>query len=202
MRSCATRSTNWNGPEHTGLAPNLSPAACAALGDTIIPDRSASAAKSGANGADRLRRTVIGSTTSTLVTGASSPRRWLPAVVLWRSMLNLTAAASSFSPSWNVTPGRTLIVSALLSGDHSHDVASCGTMVSFSSMSNSLSHSAANTMRPTNVRASVGSRTSGSSARPKRSVWAATGVAATSTARASIEPRHALREVGVMAISP
>ena len=37
---------------------------------------------------------------------------------LWRSMLNLTAAASSFSPSWKVTPGRTLIVSALPSGDH------------------------------------------------------------------------------------
>ena len=48
-------------------------------------------------------------------------------------------------------------------------------MVSFSSMSNSLSHSAANTMRPTNVRASVGSSTSGSSARPMRSVCAATG---------------------------
>ena len=75
MRSCATRSTNWNGPEHTGLAPNLSPAACAAFGDTIIPARSASAASSGENGADRLRRTVIGSTTSTAVTGASSPRR-------------------------------------------------------------------------------------------------------------------------------
>ena len=45
-------------------------------------------------------------------------------------------------------------------------------MLSFSSMSNSLSHSAAKTMRPTNVRASVGSSTSGSSARPKRSVCA------------------------------
>ena len=45
-------------------------------------------------------------------------------------------------------------------------------MLSFSSMSNSLSHSAANTMRPTNVRASVGSSTSGSSASPKRSVCA------------------------------
>ena len=33
-------------------------------------------------------------------------------------MLYLTAAASSFSPSWNVTPGRTLIVSALPSADH------------------------------------------------------------------------------------
>ncbi len=48
-------------------------------------------------------------------------------------------------------------------------------MLSFSSMSKSLSHSAANTMRPTNVRASVGSSTSGSSARPKRSVCAPRG---------------------------
>ena len=75
MRSCATRSTNLNGPEHTGFAPNLSPAACAALGDTIMPARSASCASSGENGADRLSRAVIGSTTSTLVTSASSPRR-------------------------------------------------------------------------------------------------------------------------------
>ena len=57
--------------------------------------------------------------TSTLATGASSPRRFDPAIVLWRSMLYLTAAASSFSPSWNVTPGRILSVSALLSADHS-----------------------------------------------------------------------------------
>jgi hypothetical protein len=49
----------------------------------------------------------------------------------------LTAAASSFSPSWNVTPGRSFSVSALLSADHSYAVASCGTIVSFSSMSNS-----------------------------------------------------------------
>ena len=67
MRSCATRSTKRNGPEHTGFAPNLSPASCAALGETIIPARSASCARSGANGADRLSRTVIGSTTSTVV---------------------------------------------------------------------------------------------------------------------------------------
>ncbi len=119
MRSCATRSTKRKGPEHTGFAPNLSPASCAALGETIIPARSASWARSGANGADRLSRTVIGSTTSTVVTGASSPRRFEPCIVLWRSMLYLTAAASSFSPSWNVTPGRIFSVSALLSADHS-----------------------------------------------------------------------------------
>src|SRR6185312_9331677 len=174
MRSCATRSTNLKGPAHTGLAPNLSPSACAAFGDTIMPARSASCASSGENGADRLSRTVIGSTTSTLCTGASSPRRLEPGIVLWRSRLYFTAAASIFSPSWNVTPLRRWSVSALLSADHSYDVASCGTMFSLSSMSNSLSHIAAKTMRPTNVRARVGSRTSGSSASPMRRVCALT----------------------------
>jgi hypothetical protein len=82
MRSWATRSTNLNGPEQTGWAPNLSPSAFAALGDTIIPARSASCASSGENGADRFSRTVIGSTTSTVATGASSPRRLDPAMVL------------------------------------------------------------------------------------------------------------------------
>jgi hypothetical protein len=44
---------------------------------------------------------------------------------------------------------------------------------SFSSMSNSLSQNEAKTMRPTWVRANVGSRISGSSASPMRSVvWA------------------------------
>ena len=119
MRSCATRSTNLNGPEQTGLVPNLSPSACAAFGETIMPARSVSCASSGENGAERFRRTVIGSTTSTLATGASSPRRFEPAIVLCRSMLNFTAAASNFSPSWKVTPGRSFSVSALLSADHS-----------------------------------------------------------------------------------
>src|ERR1700712_4311624 len=45
-------------------------------------------------------------------------------------------------------------------------------MASFSSMSNSLSQSALKTIRPTKVRASVGSSTSGSSARPTRKVCA------------------------------
>src|SRR5512135_683327 len=172
MRSWATRSTNWYGPAQTGLLPNLSPSAWATLGATIMPARSASWASSGANGAERLRRTVDGSMTSTLETGASSPRRLEPGIVLWRSMLYLTAAASIVSPSWNLTPLRSLIVSALPSADHWYPVASCGMMLSLSSMSNSLSHIAENTMRPTKVRASVGSRTSGSSASPMRRVWA------------------------------
>ena len=78
MRSWATRSTNLYGPEHTGLLPKLAPAACAALGDTIMPARSASAASSGEKGALRLSLTVSGSTTSTLASGASSPRRLDP----------------------------------------------------------------------------------------------------------------------------
>ena len=185
MRSCATRSTNLNGPEHTGLVPKFVGIACAALGDTIMPARSASTVSSGENGALRLSLTVMSSTTSTVLTGSSSPRRFEPAMFLWRSMLNLTAAASNFSPSWKVTPGRSFMVSALLSGDHCHEVASCGTMFSFSSMSTSLSHSEAKTMRPTKVRASEGSRTSGSSASPIRRVWAVDAAAASASPRAS-----------------
>ena len=67
--------------------------------ETIIPARSASAASSGENGAVRFRRTVIASITSTLATGRNSPLRFEPGIVLWRSMLNFTAAASNFSPS-------------------------------------------------------------------------------------------------------
>ena len=47
-------------------------------------------------------------------------------------------------------------------------MASCGTISSFSLMSKSLSQRLAKTMRPTKVRASVGSKTSGSSRRPMR----------------------------------
>src|SRR5437762_2976197 len=54
------RSTNLKGPAQTGFAPNLSPSACAALGDTIMPARSASCASSGehdaADEASRERR--------------------------------------------------------------------------------------------------------------------------------------------------
>src|SRR5438046_9352897 len=72
IRSWATRSTNLNGPEHTGLAPKFAPSAFAAFGETIIPARSASAARIGVNGADRLSLTLVGSTTSTLATGRSA----------------------------------------------------------------------------------------------------------------------------------
>ena len=64
-----------------------------------------------------------------------------------RSRLYLAAAASTGSPSWNFTPGRSLIVTVLPSAEVSEQSASCGTMPAFSSISNSLSHSAAKTMR-------------------------------------------------------
>ncbi len=51
-------------------------------------------------------------------------------------------------------------------------------------MSSSLSHSAANTMRPTKVRASVGSSTSGSSARPTRRACAPAAPAVIDSSRA------------------
>ncbi len=82
MRSCATRSTKRNGPEQTGLAPNFSPAASAAFGDTIMPARSVSTVSSGANGVARFNLTVSGSTTSTLATAASSLRRVDPVMFL------------------------------------------------------------------------------------------------------------------------
>ena len=113
------RSPKRNGPEHTGLAPNFSPAASAAFGETIMPARSVSTASSGAKGAARLILTVALSGASTELTTASSPLRFEPGMFLCRSRLYFTAAASSFSPSWKVTPLRSLTVSALLSADHS-----------------------------------------------------------------------------------
>ncbi len=138
-----------------------------------MPARSVSWASSGENGADRLMRTVDGSTTSTL-----ADRRQLAApdraghrlvplqAELDRLGVELLAVVELHAVAQldrqRLAVGRPLPAT----------VASCGTMFSFSSMSNSLSHSAANTMRPTKVRASVGSSTSGSSARPMRRVCA------------------------------
>ena len=50
-----------------------------------------------------------GSTTSTRSMTLISLRRKLPCMERWRSSEYLTAAASSFSPSWNMTPGRSLM---------------------------------------------------------------------------------------------
>src|SRR6516164_2019138 len=55
-------------------------------------------------------------------------------------MLYFTAAASKGSPSWNLTPRRTLITSPIRSSVHLHSVASCGTISSSSPISNSRSH--------------------------------------------------------------
>src|SRR6185437_14654978 len=97
-----------------------------------------------------------------------------------RSSENFAASASSFSPSWNATFGRSLMVTDFPSGAVSCESASCGTTLSFSSISNSLSQIDENTIRPTYVRASVGSRMSGSSARPMRSVVCACALTPTS----------------------
>src|SRR5436190_639376 len=104
MRSCATRSTNLNGPAQTGCVLK-SPAACAAFGDTIMPARSVSCASSGANGADSTSLTVWSSMMSTAVTALISALRFEPGNFRWRSMLNLTGAASaSIAESANPMP--------------------------------------------------------------------------------------------------
>ena len=125
----------------------MSPAASVALGAIIMPARSVSWASSGENGALRLSLMVSGSTTSTESTTLISERRNEPFMVRWRSRLYLAAAASNGSPLWNFTPGRSFIVTVLPSAEVSEPSASCGTMLAFSSMSNSLSQSAANMMR-------------------------------------------------------
>ena len=56
---------------------------------------------------------VSGSTTSTLSIAASSGLRNEPCMVRWRSSENLAASASNGSPSWNLTPGRSLMVTVL-----------------------------------------------------------------------------------------
>ena len=71
MRSCATRSTNRYGPAQTGLAQNLSPAASAAFGETIMPAEITNRLNNGPeSGLRRFTRTVRSSMTSTLTIGA------------------------------------------------------------------------------------------------------------------------------------
>jgi hypothetical protein len=79
------------------------------LGETIIPARSVSAASSGTRGWERCRRTVRSLTTSTVLISPISDFRNEPGVVRCRSMLNFTASPFSGSPSWNFTPGRSLM---------------------------------------------------------------------------------------------
>jgi len=126
----------------------LSPSSFAALGDTIMPERSVSAASSGTEGWERFSRRVRSLMTSTLLMSLISDLRNEPVVVRCRSMLNRTASALNGCPSWNLTPGRSLITTERWSAAHSNPVASCGTIFRSGVTSNSLSHIAANTSRP------------------------------------------------------
>ena len=75
----------------------------------------------------------------------------------------MTAAASSFEPSWNFTPGRSVNVCTVASGDELHFVASAGISLALAS---SVSTSGSNTLRCTsnssNSVPNAGSRWSGS----------------------------------------
>jgi len=137
------------GPAHTGRVPNLSPSSRAAFGEIIMPERSVRAAISGTSGSARLNRTVRSLTTSTLLISPISLLRNEPGVDRWRSMLKRTASALNGSPSWNLTPGRSLITTERPPAAHSYPVASCGTILRSGVTSKSLSQSAAKTRRPT-----------------------------------------------------
>ena len=166
------RSTNLNGPEQTRCKPKFSPAASAALGDTIMPAPVASWASNGAKGADSKIFAVCSSITSTPAIARISLLRADPGIVRCRSILYFNAAASKGSPSWNLTFGRSLMTSPFLSSVHRHSMASCGTISSSGPMSNNRSHNALRTTKLAEVRLSVGSRVSGSEASPMRKVCA------------------------------
>src|SRR5882762_9152291 len=89
MWSSFTASVRMNGPVPAlkALRVKSSPAASTTLRETIIPARSTSNDSRGENDEVRLKRTVDASTTSTLATGASSPRR-TELSVRYRSMFH------------------------------------------------------------------------------------------------------------------
>ena len=112
--------------------------------------------------------------------GEISLARADPDSVRCRSSEVLTAAAFNGVPSLKRTPRRILIVIVFLSPERlGSAAASCGTIWSLAFRSYSFSHMCKKTMRPTKVRASVGSSASGSSARPIVSVPPAFDSAAT-----------------------
>ena len=113
--SCGTRSTKRKGPLQTGARAKSLPAASVALGGRIMPARSVSCERKAPEGCLRVIFTVAGSTTSMWSIALSSLRRKLPGIVRCRSSEYLTAAASSVSPFWKVTPGRILRTSVLSS---------------------------------------------------------------------------------------
>ena len=126
-RSPGIHSPNAYGPVPTGCDPSASGSA-AAVGDTIIPGRSARICTSELSGRLRAMRTCVGSTTSTDSIIERSAFTVDVSSVMARSRFALTAAASNGVPSWNVTPSRSVSSSVCGSGDD-HSVASPGSGV-------------------------------------------------------------------------
>jgi hypothetical protein len=118
-------------PALNGLRVKSAPADCTTAFETIMPARSTSAPRSGANADLRLNFTVLESTTVTLSTDERSPVRSEPCVVLYRSMFHFTASASNAVPSWNFTSVRSVNVTVLPSDDVSHLSASHGMISPF-----------------------------------------------------------------------
>ena len=125
MWSSLIHSTNLNGPHPTGFRAKSSPAASAALVETIIPARSVSRLSSGEDGPFRLNLTVRSSTTSTDAMSSSSPLRSDFGWLFIRSTFALTEAALNGSPSWYLTPDWSLKTTVFGSGC-SHDFARPG----------------------------------------------------------------------------
>ena len=114
-----------------------------------MPARSVSAASSGTSGCERLKRTVRSLTTSTLSISPISVLRNEPGVFRCRSMLNFTASALNGSPSWNFTPGRSLMtIDLLVRAPTRSRWRAAGTILRSGVTSKSLSQSAAKTSRP------------------------------------------------------
>lgn len=151
--------------------------AATAFGEWMMPARSANWASSGENACFISMRTVFASLTSTAWIAAISDFRRLSGRVRARSSENFTAAASTFSPSWNSASSRSVSVMTRPPSEATQLVASIGTMLALVSMSTSLSQSACITRRPTKVQFLAPSRTSGSSCSPMRSCWAEAGSA-------------------------
>ena len=121
-------SVRMNGPvpARNALRVKSSPPASTALRETIIPARSTRLASRPAKGAFSLKRTVEGSTTSTVSIDASSPLRAEPFAVRYRSMFHFTESASNAVPSWYVTFFRSESVTVLSPSENSHFSASQG----------------------------------------------------------------------------
>src|SRR3546814_7237688 len=81
------------GPEQIGLAPKSAPAASAAFGEIIMPERSASCARSVASGALRVIFTWYWPVTASLSIDFTSLLRRLSGSGFERSMLAFTASA-------------------------------------------------------------------------------------------------------------